>query len=103
MKYLIIAALVSIIFVLVYSRVRPYLKLIQKVVSSLNAAVDITTSSGIAPQTKAPSKNKLVRCESCGTWVPAERALNLNSGLATFCSAECMAKQQQSKERKIAG
>ena len=101
MKYLIIAALASIIFVLVYSRVRPYLKLIQKVLSSLNAAVDITTTS-TASQPKTPSKNKLVRCGSCGTWIPAERALNLNSGLATFCSAECMA-NKGSKERKIAG
>ena len=101
MKYLIIAALVSIIFVLVYSRVRPYLKLIQKIASSLNAAVDITSTT-TASRPKTPSKNKLVRCESCGTWIPAERALNLNSGLATFCSAECMA-QKNSKERKIAG
>ena len=45
MKYLIIAALVSIIFVLVYSRVRPYLKLIQKVVQSLNVVTDINTST----------------------------------------------------------
>jgi hypothetical protein len=101
MKYLIIAALVSIVFVVVYSRVRPYLKLIQKIVSSLNAAVDITSTSP-ASQPKTPSKNKLVRCESCGTWIPAERALNLNSGLATFCSAECMA-NKGSKERKVAG
>jgi hypothetical protein len=101
MKYLVIAALVSIIFVLVYSRVRPYLKLIQKILKSLNAAVDITTTT-TAPQPKTPSKNKLVRCASCGTWIPAERALNLNSGLATFCSAECMA-NRGSKERKIAG
>ena len=101
MKYLVIATLVSIIFVLVYSRVRPYLKLIQKIASSLNAAVDVTTST-TSQQPKIPSKNKLVRCESCGTWIPAERALNLNSGLATFCSAECMA-NKGSKERKIAG
>ena len=100
MKYLVIAALVSIIFVLVYSRVRPYLKLIQKIASSLNAAVDITTTTA-APQQKIPSKNKLVRCESCGTWIPVERAMRLNSGLATFCSAECMSKP--AKERKIAG
>src|SRR5262245_46635247 len=102
MKYLVIAALVSIIFVLVYSRVRPYLKLIQKIASSLNAAVDITTTT-TAPQPKTPSKNKLVRCDSCGTWIPAERALNLNSGLATFCSTECVTKNSQSKERKLAG
>jgi len=101
MKYLVIAALVSIIFVLVYSRVRPYLKLIQKIASSLNAAVNITTTT-TAQRPKTPSKNKLVRCDSCGTWIPAERALNLNSGLATFCSAECMA-NKGSKERKIAG
>jgi len=101
MKYLIIAALVSIIFVLVYSRVRPYLKLIQKIASSLNAAVDVTSTTA-ASRPKTPSKNKLVRCDSCGTWIPAERALNLNSGLATFCSAECMA-NKGAKERKIAG
>jgi len=101
MKYLVIAALVSIIFVLVYSRVRPYLKLIQKIASSLNAAVDITTTTTTAKQPKTPSKNKLVRCDSCGTWIPAERALNLSSGLAIFCSAECMAKP--SRERKLAG
>jgi hypothetical protein len=87
MKYLIIAALVSIIFVLVYTRVRPYLKLIQKIVQSLNVVTDINTTAVTRP--KVPSRNKLVRCDSCGTWIPAERALSLNSGLATFCSPEC--------------
>jgi len=88
MKYVVIAALVSIIFVLVYSRIRPYLKLIQTVANSLNAP----------PEQKTPSRNKLVRCDRCGTWIPADRAMKLNSGLATFCSAECVAQ----KERKVA-
>jgi len=88
MKYVIIAALVSIIFVLVYSRIRPYLKLFQQVVNSLNAP----------PEQRTPSRNKLVRCDRCGTWVPADRAMKLNSGLATYCSAECMAQ----KQRKVA-
>ena len=88
MKYLIIAALVSIIFVLVYSRIRPYLKLIQQLTGSLNAP----------PEQRTPSRNKLVRCDRCGTWVPADRAMKLNSGLATYCSAECMAQ----KQRKVA-
>ena len=101
MKYLIIAALVSIIFVLVYSRIRPYLKLIQKVVNSLNVATEINATT--ASRQTTPSKSKLVRCDRCGTWVPAERALNLNSGLATFCSAECMAETPAKNERKIAG
>ena len=101
MKYVIIAALVSIIFVLVYTRVRPYLKLIQKVVQSLNVVTDINTSTATTRQ-KVSSRNKLVRCDSCGTWIPADRALSLNSGLATFCSTECMARKP-AKERKLAG
>ena len=100
MKYLIIAALVSIVFVLVYTRVRPYLKLIQKIVQSLNVVTDVNTS--VAPRQKVSSRNKLVRCDSCGTWIPSERALSLNSGLATFCSTECMTKKP-AKERKLAG
>lgn len=101
MKYLIIAALVSIAFVIVYSRVRPYLKLFRKVVESLKVETE-TTATTVNPQ-RSPSKNKLVRCDSCGTWIPAERALHLGSGLANFCSAECVTKNSQAKERKLAG
>ena len=102
MKYLVIAVLVSIIFVLVYARVRPYLKLIQKIVQSFSVVTDINTSS-IASNQKIPSRNKLVRCDRCGTWIPAERALSLKSGLASFCSTECMEKEPASNKRKIAG
>jgi hypothetical protein len=101
MKYVIIAALVSLVFVLVYSRIRPYLKLIQKVAQSLNVVTEVSATT--ASRQRTPSRSKLVRCDSCGTWIPAERALNLNSGLATFCSPECMAKKTASPERKIAG
>lgn len=101
MKYLIIGGLLSIIFVLIYARVRPYLKLLQKVVESFKVVgeMNVTTTS----TQNTPSKNKLIRCESCGTWIPAERALNLSSGLATFCSPECMAKRPSANQRKIAG
>lgn len=100
MKYLVIGALLGIIFVLVYSRIRPYLKLIQKVANSLNVATDLNAS--VPSRERTPSKNKLVRCEKCGTWIPAERALRLNSGLATFCSAECMS-ESRSEKQKLAG
>jgi hypothetical protein len=99
MKYLIIATLVSFVLALIYLRVRPYLKLIRKVTESLNSATD---ASATRSATQATS-NRLVRCERCGTWVPADRAMNLKGGLATFCSPECMAKEPASKGRKIAG
>src|SRR6476619_4889806 len=101
MKYLVIAVLVSIIFVLVYARVRPYLKLIQKVMQSFNVVTDINTSA--ASKQKTPSRNQLVRCDRCGAFIPAERALSLNSGLANFCSTECMEKEPVSSKRKMAG
>jgi hypothetical protein len=101
LKYLIIAALVSIAFVIVYSRVRPYLKLIRKVVESLNVATEGTATPAATART--PSKNKLVRCDSCGTWIPADRAVHLGSGLTSYCSPECLTKYSQTKERKLAG
>ena len=81
MKYLVIGVLVSIIFVLVYARVRPYLQLIQKILQSLNAVTEINTP--VAQTPKRTSRNKLIRCDRCGTWIPAERAVE------TFCSREC--------------
>jgi hypothetical protein len=94
MKYLIIAGLVGLVFVLIYARVRPYLKLIREVKSAFEERPQTATTA---------QKNQLVRCEGCNTWIPANRALNFKSGLATFCSPECMAKTPASKPRKIAG
>lgn len=101
MKYLVIAALLGIVLALIYSRVRPYLKLFRKVVESLNAATDNAPATTGAQRT--PSRNKLVRCDSCGTWIPAERAVHLGSGLNSFCSAECLTNNSQKQERKLAG
>ena len=99
MKYLIIAAVVSVVSILIYVRLRPYLQLIRKVVTALNVSTEVTT----APRERSPSKNKLVRCDSCGTWVPADRVFRLSSGLANYCSRECLAKKSESQEKKLAG
>jgi len=99
MKYLIIAALVGLVFVLIYARVRPYLKLFREIKTALN--VDVNRQDIGARSTSQSSQ--LVRCEGCNTWIPSDRALNLKSGLATFCSTECMAKKTASQPRKVAG
>ena len=91
MKYLIIAAVVAFVFVVVYSRVRPYLLLIRKVVSTLNASVTV----GDVNQTRQDrsAEHKLVQCAGCETWIPEDRALNLRKGAAVYCSPECLEKQ----------
>ena len=101
MKYLIIATLVSFVLAFIYLRVRPYLRMIRKVAQSFNAVTD--TTGRAAPAARTALSSKLVRCERCGTWVPADRALKLKSGLATFCSTDCIANESASKGRKIAG
>lgn len=98
MKYLIIAAIVGLVCAFIFVRVRPYLRLIREIKTALN--VDVNHAGIRASSTRT---NQLVRCEGCNTWIPADRALNFKSGLATFCSTECMAKTPASKPRKIAG
>lgn len=101
MKYLLIATIVAFVFVVVYSKVRPYLQLIRKVVNSLN--VPVATGNSSPSRRDRSGQNKLVRCAGCETWIPEDRALNLRSGLAIYCSPECLEKRSESQERKLAG
>jgi hypothetical protein len=100
-KYLLIGTIVAVVFVIVYSRLRPYLQLIQKVVNSLNVSASVGSSTA-SPQRNS-GENKLVRCAGCGTWIPEDRAIRLKAGLANYCSAECLEKKSTPKERKLAG
>jgi hypothetical protein len=98
-KYVIIGIIAAAVFVIVYTRVRPYLLLIRKVVNSLNVSTSFGTTT---PTSQAgANENKLVRCAGCGTWVPENRALNLRRSI--YCSPECMEKKSEQKERKLAG
>ena len=96
MKYLIIAAVVAFAFVVVYSRVRPYLVLIRKLVNSLNASVTVGSP---AQSSNNSLENKLVKCAGCETWIPEDRALNLRKGGAVYCSPECLEKQADLKSQ----
>lgn len=98
MKYLVIAAILFLLL-LIYSRVRPYIKMAKKFVGVVK---DVTGSPADGARgTNAKSDSKLVRCVSCGTWIPANRAIGAGKGSATYCSRECLEKTP--KERKLAG
>ncbi|MEP6635261.1 MAG: hypothetical protein ABJB97_00950 [Acidobacteriota bacterium] len=102
MKYLVIAALLAILFLLVYSRVRPYLVLLRKVSSALKDSAP-TSSAPASRSGSIKSENKLVRCVACETWIPAERAIGGRSLTSIYCSHECLEKTAKGKERKLAG
>lgn len=103
MKYLVVAALVALLLILVYSRLRPYLVILKKVLGTLNAVAGSSTPAQHAGASSPRIKSKLVKCVGCETWIPADRAIGSRVGTATFCSRECLEKSSNSKERKIAG
>ena len=102
LKYLIIGALLALVFLLIYSRLRPYIELLGKVSSALKGSLD-ATSSPTARGGSTKTENKLVRCVACGTWIPTERAIGGGKNMSEYCSRECLEKAASGKKSKLAG
>jgi hypothetical protein len=102
LKFLVIGALLALLLLLVYSRIYPYLLVLKKL---FGAARTITNSPAGAPSSGSTTKSdaRLVRCVSCGTWIPADRAIGNKAGRSVYCSHDCIEKGSNGKERKIAG
>ena len=102
MKFLVIGALFALLLLLVYSRIYPYLQILKKL---FGAARTVSSSPTSGPSSGATMKSdaRLVRCVSCGTWIPANRAIGNKAGQSVYCSRECIEKSSNGKERKIAG
>ncbi len=94
MKYLIIAALLASVGLLIYWRLRPYLNVVRRVFNLFHEARRLTrpddTAATPAPRSATHANERLTRCASCGTWLPASRALILRSSSATYCSHACL-------------
>lgn len=103
LKYLVITALVSLLLLLLYSRVHPYIQLLKKILGTVKTVADSqSTGSSTGRNPRAKVDGKLVRCVSCGTWIPADRAIGPRTNLASYCSRECLEKSSASETRKAA-
>jgi len=88
LKVFIIAALLALLFLLAYSKIKPYLALFKKILNTaraFSAPIESTKQS-----TPKKVDGKLVKCVSCGTWIPAERAIAIGSGGPVYCSSGCI-------------
>ncbi|MFN2576817.1 MAG: PP0621 family protein [Pyrinomonadaceae bacterium] len=94
MKYLVVIALLALLLVLLYRRLRPYLRTIR---SLINAFRQFQTQA--AKPKRQNETEKLVRCATCGVWIPITRALTPRSGEMLFCSAECLGGKAAPKKR----
>jgi hypothetical protein len=89
LKYLVVIALVALLLVLAFRRLRPYVKPVRDFIAAVRRFRQAASSASTRGQPE-----KLVRCEACGIWVPATRALTSRSGQWWFCSEACLAKEK---------
>lgn len=103
MKYLVVGALFSLLFLLIYSRVYPYIQVLKKILGTVKTvASSQSAGSGSRQTSKVRSDSKLVRCVGCGTWIPSDRAIGAGGGVSVYCSRECIEKTSAGTSRKAA-
>jgi len=91
LKYLIIFVLLLLVWALVSWRLRPYIAMARRVlgiVREAGRAANESTSGSVA--SNVSNGQKLLRCATCKTWVPATRAVRLRSQTAAYCSNACL-------------
>lgn len=104
MKYLVVAALSSLLFLLIYSRVYPYIQVLKKILGTVKTVAN-SQSAGAGPRRSSTAKvdSKLVKCVGCGTWIPSDRAIGTGGRGNVYCSRECIEKASSGANRKVAG
>jgi hypothetical protein len=105
LKLIIILSLLAVFLLLLYLRLRPYIKITRQMMGIMRGARGMAQSDVAQPlRPEATADTKLVRCSACSTWIPASRALKLRSSLASYCSHACLeASAAGHSKRKTAG
>jgi hypothetical protein len=97
-KYFLLLALLAFVALLVYWRLRPYIHLARRAFGFVRDVRRISQQDmpGPAPRRATASGERLVRCASCGTWLPASRALAVRSSSEVYCSTDCAGRRSSS-------
>jgi hypothetical protein len=105
MKYLLVVALLALVAVLVYWRLRPYIQMARRALGFVRDVRRLSQQDahGPAPRRASPAATgeRLVRCSSCGTWLPASRALDVRASAEAFCSADCLERSAGKASRPL--
>ncbi|HEX8422312.1 MAG TPA: hypothetical protein VF634_02825 [Pyrinomonadaceae bacterium] len=101
MKYLFVAVILGALCIIIYLRLRPYINIARRILGAVREARGMSagrqTPDGVMPQKKTADDERLVRCASCGTWLPASRALTLRATSSNFCSHACIERSAGAK------
>lgn len=104
MKYLLIFILLGVLLLLLYRRLRPYIASAQQMLGLLRDVRRMGQDSASEPpsRTGRSSTDKLIRCASCATWIPAARAFKADASGAPYCSPACLESSLETVKRKRA-
>jgi hypothetical protein len=117
-KYLVVLALLALVAAYAYWRLRRYIHGALRLVGALREMNRLREGGEWRPDLPQKGKKKkgkkkarrqespgemLLRCASCGTWMPASRAVSLRAG-TNYCSHACLERAAYSphKARKSA-
>jgi hypothetical protein len=106
LKVFIILSLLALFITLLYVRLRPYIRMARQMFGLARGVRQMSRNEPTqTARAESAVDNKLLRCDACGVWTPAARAVRLRSSLATYCSHACMETSAAagSKKRKTAG
>jgi hypothetical protein len=86
-----------------YWRLRPYIKAARQLFGAVRGTGKVTRSFGndeaFSPRQARPASERLVRCASCDTWLPASRAVSPGGSGAQFCSHACLESAAEGSRR----
>ena len=101
MNYLLLLALLVFVGLLLYWRLRPYINIARRAFGFVRDVRRLSRQDppGPVPRRAAAPGERLVRCSSCGTWLPASRALAVRSSAEVYCSTECVERAARGEPR----
>jgi hypothetical protein len=103
LKLLIFLIIVGLFLTFLYWRLRPYIAAARRmlgVVRDIRGMGAPERGGGNIDRPTAAS-DKLVRCQSCGTWTPAARAVSLR-GPNNYCSHACLERAAERNQPRAA-
>ncbi len=107
MKLFIILILLAAFLAVLYYRLRPYIRMARQMLGIVRDVRGVGRQDAAQPlrsEARQETVKRLVRCDSCNTWIPASRAVKLRSSLSNYCSHACLeASAVESNRRKTAG
>jgi hypothetical protein len=103
LKYFLILLFISILFILLYRRLRPYIAAAQQMLGIVRGVRRMNSNQASGPLRRASESNqRLTRCASCNTWIPSARALKSSSSDSSYCSRACLERAAQPIRQKRA-